>query len=90
MGHPDEANAPACNFQVSLITTAVNIVWYVDLIPCGSGRSCSTVGRTCLVKRIGTRKPLSWKNVRDLQRQTGFVRSTTSLMMDGVDGKDTT
>jgi hypothetical protein len=28
-------------------------------------------------------------NVRDLQRQSGFVRSTASLVVDSVDGRDT-
>jgi hypothetical protein len=28
-------------------------------------------------------------NVRDLQRQSGFVRSTTAIMIDSVDGRDT-
>jgi hypothetical protein len=28
-------------------------------------------------------------NVRDLQRQSEFVRSTTAIMIDSVDGRDT-
>ena len=74
---------------MSLISN-INIVCYVDLIPCGSSEIVLNGRSHMFGKADRDATVILEKNVRDLQRQTGFVRSTALLKIDGVDGKDIT